>query len=172
MTVILQDTFYHPYSFAVHFGYSSKREIQFVKNALKNHGLPINDLNIKSCLEFIRDLSPHVRTVNRKEINSITSIVKKERITGGFIPVDIQISHECLNLALEYVSTGLLAVHIADKFSGDRISKYVSKSLNKLQNSSKTRSMILLLAKRLKKSRRRKKNLRKSSKSKKTKSKK
>ncbi len=41
MSINIPDKFYFPYSFAVDFGYSSKKEVEFVEILLKKHAFPV-----------------------------------------------------------------------------------------------------------------------------------
>jgi len=149
MPIKISDKFYAPYSFAVDFGYSSKREVGFVEILLKKHAFPITNSNLLATFEFIRDLAEVSREINASEIQSIKKICMKEKITGGFIPPDIQICYQTLEIILQVFGV-ISAVGVIDKFAGDRISKATSKAITKLQKNKKAKKLISKFRKKLK----------------------
>ncbi len=149
MPITISDKFYYPHSFAVDFGYSSKREVGFVEILLKKHAFPTTNSNVLTTFEFVRDLAEESRNVNDSEIQLIKKISREEKIAGGFIPPDIQICYQTLEIILRTfgVIGGIAAI---DKFTGDRISKATARAITKLQINNKARKLISKFKKKLK----------------------
>lgn len=149
MPIKISDKFYFPYSFSVDFGYSSKREVEFVEILLKKHAFPTTNYNVLTTLEFVRDLAEESRNVNDLEIQLIKKICKEEKITGGFIPPDIQICYQTLEIILQVFGV-MGGIAVIDKFTGDRISKATARAITKLQKNNKARKLISKFKKKLK----------------------
>ena len=150
MPIEILDKFYFPYSFSVDFGYSSKKEVEFIERLLRTHSIPITRSNVLTTLKFVRDLAKESREINDSEIQLIRKIVKKEKITGGFLPPEIQISYQSLELILLTIGVTATTALALDKFSGDRISKATSKAIIKLQKNKKSKKLITDFKKKLK----------------------
>lgn len=156
MSIKLVDKFYHPYSFSTNFGYSGKQEVKLVRGLLNEYKFSTKDSNVQNGLDFIQELAPNVRRINKKEVKSIKEIVRRETITGGFIPPDIQICHETLKLILLAINASCTILALSNKLSGDRISKFVDQAITKLVKRRKTKSLISSFRSRMKKSKTRK----------------
>ncbi len=89
--------------------------------------------NILATFEFVKELSQESRITNNVEIQLIKKISKEEKITGGFIPPDIQICYQVLEIVLQTFG----AIGVIDKFTGDRISKQTAKAITNLQKKHK-----------------------------------
>lgn len=150
MPIKISDKFYFPYSFSVDFGYSSKKEVEFVEGLLRTHTFPITRSNVLTTLKFVRDLANESREINDSEIQLIKKIVKEEKITGGFLPPEIQICYQSLELILLTMGVTATTALALDKFSGDRISKATSKAITKLLKNKKSKKLITNFKKKLK----------------------
>src|SRR5690348_17183800 len=142
MAIKIPDTFYEPYSLSIDFGHSSKQEIQFIRSIIKERGFHATDANIKDSLNFIKEIAFLSREKNTREITVLERITKKEKITGGFVPPDISIAYHTYHTIIDLAGYGVTTFDLADRLSGDRITKTLSVALSKLIKNQKGKKLI------------------------------